>query len=132
MRIRATSALLAALLLSPAAHLLLAKQARSGAMVVRVNVLRTCSLDTRGSDSARGAVVLTCSRGSGTEAGVFSTVSGVSPISRVIPVPARETTVVASRPTLLAAQASDYTGSPDDPDAPDAPVASHQVVTLNF
>jgi hypothetical protein len=120
------STLLAVLLLTGSAVDLLAKQ-RSGAMVVRVNVLRTCSLDTRGSDTARGAVVLTCSRGSGTEAGVYSSVSGQPPINRVIPVPARETTVIASRPTLLAAQASDYNGL-----EPGARVAAHQVVTLNF
>ena len=126
MRVRTTSTLVAVLFLTGTAADLLAKQARSGAMVVRVSVLRTCSLDTRGTDSAHGAVVLTCSRGSGTEAGVYSTVSGQTPSSRVIPVPARETTVIASRPTLLAAQA---TGDDGDPAAP-AP--SHQVVTLNF
>jgi hypothetical protein len=127
MRFRSTITLLAVLLLGGAAVDLLAKQ-RGAAMVVRVNVLRTCSVDMRGSGAAEGAVQITCSRGSGTEAGVLSTVSGASgstSISRVIPVPARETTVVASRPTLLAA-ASGFSGSSS------ARVASRQVVTLNF
>jgi hypothetical protein len=126
MRSRVFSTLLAVILLSGTTFDLLARQARSGAMVVRVSVLRTCSIDMRGSGAAQGAVQITCSRGSGTEAGIFSTVSGQPPVSRVVPVPARETTVIASRPTLMAAAASDSNGSST------ARVASRQVVTLNF
>jgi len=126
MRACAFSTLLAVIVLSGTTFDLLARQARSGAMVVRVSVLRTCSVDMRGSGAAEGAVQITCSRGSGTDAGVFSTVSGQPPVSRVVPVAARETTVIASRPTLLAAAASGYSGSST------ARVASHQVVTLNF
>ena len=121
------STLLALVLLSGTTFALLAKQARGAAMVVRVNVLRTCSVDTRASGAVEGTVRMTCSRGSGAEAGVFSTVSGVPPVSRVVPVPARQTTIVASRPTRVApAAASGNNGSPT------SRVASRQVVTLNF
>ena len=98
-------------------------ETRTAWLVVRVNVIRTCSVDTRGSGAAEGAVVLTCSRG-GSEPGVVSTITGgAGGRSRVVPVPARQMTIVATRPALQAARNAPSTtaGAP-----------TRQVVVLNF
>ena len=94
-------------------------------MQIRVNVVRACSVDTRGVDG-QGTVAVTCSRG--TAAGVMASGSGAE--TRVIPVPARQTTVVSTRPERVA--------SPDAGPADTGlgitrtPTTTRQVVTVNF
>ncbi len=92
-------------------------ESRSSALQVRVNVVRSCSVDTRGV-SDQGMIALTCSRG--TAAGVVTT--GVGSNTRVIPVPARQTTFVPARPTAAAASGR----------GPLTSAAPRQVVTVNF
>jgi hypothetical protein len=97
---------------------------RTGRLVVRVNVIRSCSVETR-SSAAEGAVLVTCSR-AGSEPGVVSTVAGAGLPSRVVPVPARQTTVVA---TPAAARRA---GNGADATAATTGPATRQVVVLNF
>lgn len=90
-------------------------ESRSSALQVRVNVVRACSVDTRGV-TEKGTIALTCSRG--TAAGVVST--GVGANTRVIPVPARQTTFVPARPASTSAN------------GPATRLSTRQVVTVNF
>jgi hypothetical protein len=88
-------------------------ETRSAALAVRVIVVRGCSVQSRGGVTTDASVALTCNRG--TEPGVVSTVSGgTPPVMRVVPVPARQTTIVATRPAVRTA------------------VPARQVVTVNF
>jgi hypothetical protein len=105
----ALAVLLVAALQSPRA------ESRTAALQVRVNVVRACSVDTRGA-ADRGTIALTCSRS--TAAGAVST--GAGPNARVVPVPARQTTMVPTRSAI-----------PTGPGATTAP-STRQVVTLNF
>ena len=96
-------------------------------MAVRVNVVRGCSVQSRGGLTTEASVTLTCNRG--TEPGVVSTVSGGSqPRTRVVPVPARQTTVVATRPALSVLMANPPAAMP----AVRAAVPARQIVTVNF
>ena len=95
-------------------------ESRSSAMQVRVNVVRSCSVDSRGSGD-EGTVALTCSRG--TAAGVVATGSGSA--TRVVPVPSRQTTVVSRQPAVVA-------GPGPASGTTRAPTATRQVVTVNF
>ena len=97
-------------------------ETRTARLVVRVNVIRSCSVETR-SSAMEGAVLVTCSRG-GSEPGVVSTVSGAGLASRVVPVPARQTTVVATPAPMRVATSN-------GPAAAAAPT-TRQVVVLNF
>jgi hypothetical protein len=123
MRSRSTLALLAgALMLSittaPSA------QTGSGSVLVRVNVVRSCHLQTMG-DVPSGAVAITCSRGT---AGVVATGTGSS-MTRVTPLPARQTTVISMRAPLP--EGLDGTG--DAASTPDtAGSAAYEMITLNF
>ena len=99
-------------------------ESRSTSMQVRVHVVRACSVDTRGAGDQRG-IALTCSRG--TAAGVVSTGSG--PNARVIPVPARQTTLVPAR--LAPAAPGAAAGAAAEDGLPIAP-PTRQVVTFNF
>ena len=93
-------------------------ETRSSTMQVRVNVVRACSIDTRGSGEM-GTIALTCS---GTSAsGVVSAGSGAN--ARVIPVPARQTTVVT--PPAVAQNGTGAT-------AARAGAPLRQIVTVNF
>jgi hypothetical protein len=92
-------------------------ESRSSALQVRVNVVRSCSVDTRGA-SDQGTIALTCGRGM--TAGVVST--GVGPNTRVIPVPARQTTFVPARPAAAAPGGS----------GPSTRLSTRQIVTVNF
>jgi hypothetical protein len=112
LHIAALGGLLLAALQTPRA------ESRSSAMQVRVNVVRACSVDTRAAD-VEGTVALTCSRG--VAAGVVSTGSG--PDARVIPVPARQTTIVAARPAIVSGSGATPTR---------AATPTRRVVTLNF
>jgi hypothetical protein len=101
-------------------------ETRSARLVIRVNVIRSCSVETRSSAAAESAVLLTCSR-SATEPGVASTVDGARPVTRVVPIPARQTTVVATpRPVPAAANAAVMTPGTG------AGTATRQLVILNF
>lgn len=93
-------------------------ETRSSMMQVRVNVVRACSIETRGSGEA-STVALTCT-GART-AGVVSAGSGSE--ARVVPVPTRQTTVV-SAPAVV----QDSTGTTTV--RAGAPV--RQIVTVNF
>jgi hypothetical protein len=84
---------------------------------VRVHVVRACSVDTRGA-TEQGTIALTCSRG--TAAGVVSTGSGAN--TRIIPVPARATTFVPTRPTSTTVSSGGPASRP----------STRQVVTVNF
>ncbi len=95
-------------------------ESRSSALLVRVNVVRACSVDARGAGD-EGTVALTCSRGTAT--GMVVTGSGTT--SRVVPVPARQTTVVSTPADFAAVQ-----GSATAPRR--ASAATRQVVTVNF
>jgi hypothetical protein len=90
-------------------------ETRSSALQVRVNVVRSCSIDTRGA----GEIALTCT-GART-AGVVTAGSG--PGARIVPVPARQTTVVS-------APAASQTGTGAGTARAGAPV--RQIVTVNF
>ena len=90
-------------------------ESRSSALQVRVNVVRSCSVDTRGA-SEQGTIALTCSRG--TAAGVIS--MGVGASTRIIAIPARQTTFVPTRPTATAAN------------GPATRLSARQIVTVNF
>jgi hypothetical protein len=111
LHLMALAVLLVAALQAPRA------ESRSSALQVRVNVVRSCSVDTRGA-TEQGTIALTCSRG--TAAGVVSTGSGAN--TRVIPVPARQTTFVPARPTSASTAASGAATRP----------STRQVVTVNF
>jgi hypothetical protein len=100
-------------------------ETRSAALSVRVIVVRGCSVQSRGGLTTEASVALTCSRG--TEPGVVSTVSEGSRAVRVVPVPARQTTVVATRPALSVMMAD-----PPTMPAVRATVPPRQVVTVNF
>ena len=95
-------------------------ESRSSVMQVRVNVVRACSVDTSGVDG-QGTVAVTCNRG--TAAGVMASGSGSA--TRMVPVPARQTTVVSTR---LEPVARPETG----PAAARTPATTRQVVTVNF
>ena len=101
-------------------------ETRSARLVIRVNVIRSCSVETRSSAAAETAVLLTCSR-SGTEPGVVSTVDGARPVTRVVPIPARQTTVVAT-PRLAPATANSAVTATGT----GAGTATRQLVILNF
>jgi len=109
LHLTALAVLLVAALQAPRA------ESRSSALQVRVNVVRACSVDTRGVGD-QGTIALTCSRGTG--AGVVST--GVGANTRVIAVPARQTTFVPARPAATAAG------------GPASSLSTRQVVTVNF
>ena len=88
------------------------------AMQVRVTVVRSCSVDTRKAGEM-GTIALTCT--GVPSGGVVTTGSG--PDVRVVPVPTRQTTVVAARPT------------PENTTGPSATVTERpvrQIVTVNF
>jgi hypothetical protein len=106
----ALGVLLVAALQSPKA------ETRSSSLQVRVNVVRACSVDTRGA-ADQGTIALTCSRG--TAASVAST--GTAQNTRVIPIPARQTTLVPTRAAGMATTASGAT----------AP-STRQVIIVNF
>jgi hypothetical protein len=91
-------------------------ESRSSALQVRVTVVRSCSFETRGAGRS-ATLALTC--GGGT-AGVVSTGSGAG--ARVIPVPARQTTVLSPRSSQNSTTRTALRA--------DAPV--RQVVTVNF
>lgn len=93
-------------------------ETRSSMMQVRVNVVRSCSIDARGAGEA-GTIAVTCTGTRG--AGVVSTGTGSE--ARIVPVPTRETTVVAT-PAVL--QGSTGTG------AARPSVPARHVVTVNF
>ena len=93
-------------------------ETRSSVMQVRVNVVRSCSIETRGVGEA-GTVALTCT-GART-AGVVSAGSGAD--ARIVPVPTRQTTVV-SAPTVR------QNGTGATTARAGAPV--RQIVTVNF
>ena len=93
-------------------------ETRSSALQVRVNVVRACSIDTRGAGEM-GTVAITCT-GAGT-AGVMSAGSGSN--ARVVPVPTRETTVVTAQPTLQDATRLETAR---------AEVPVRRIVTVNF
>ena len=109
LHLTALGVLLVAALQSPKA------ETRSSSLQVRVNVVRTCSVDTRGADD-QGLIALTCSRGA--SARVAS--SGAPQNARVIPIPARQTTYVSTRAAA--------TPTPGTTTAP----STRQVVTVNF
>jgi hypothetical protein len=97
-------------------------ESRSAALAVRVTVVRSCAVDT-GVPGADGGVAVTCTRGATTQAGVASTMAaGTRTVTRVVPIPARQMTIVASRPALLAAMRN----------LPTSSTAPRQLVTLNF
>jgi len=104
----ALGVLLVAALQSPKA------ETRSSPLQVRVNVVRACSVDTRGAGD-QGSIALTCSRG--TAARVAN--SAAPQNARVIPIPARQTTFVSTRAAIAA------------PAGTIAP-STRQVVTVNF
>jgi hypothetical protein len=102
-------------------------ETRSAALAVRVIVVRGCSVQSRGGTTTQASVTLTCSRG--TEPGVVSTVSGgTQSVTRIVPVPARQTTVVATRPALSVMMANPPATMP----AVRAALPARQVVTVNF
>jgi len=102
-------------------------ETRAAALAVRVTVVRGCSVQSRGGLTTDASVALTCSRGTGP--GVVSTVSGGTPaLTRVVPVPARQTTIVATRPALSAPLVNLRAATP----AARATVPARQVVTVNF
>ena len=101
-------------------------ETRTGRLVVRVNVIRSCSVETR-SSGAENAVLLTCSR-VGTEPGVVSTGAGGGLANRVVPVPARQTTVVAN-PAAARGVGNGPNGSSSQGTVGPA---TRQVVVLNF
>jgi len=102
----ALGVLLVAALQSPKA------ETRSSSLQVRVNVVRACSVDTRD----QGTIALTCSRG--TAASVVSTGTAQT---RIIPIPARQTTLVPTRAAGTATTAGGTTGP-----------LTRQVITVNF
>jgi hypothetical protein len=89
-------------------------ETRSSALQVRVNVVRACSIDTRGARE----IALTCTGAS--TAGVVT--SGSGPDARVVPVPSRQTTVVTA--PVSQGEASAATARPGAP--------ARQIVTVNF
>jgi hypothetical protein len=93
-------------------------ESRSSAMQVRVNVVRACSIDTRGAGEM-GTIALTCTGAS--TGGVITTGSG--PNARVVPVPSRQTTVVSAPAAPR-----------NDTDTTTAPAGARvrQIVTVNF
>ena len=93
-------------------------ETRSSVMQVQVNVVRACSIDTRGAGEM-GTIALTCTGAS--TGGVVTTGSG--PNARVVPVPSRQTTVV-SAPTAPQ--------NPTDPAGARAGARLRQMVTVNF
>ena len=102
-------------------------ETHSAALSVRVIVVRGCSVQSRGGLNTQASVALTCNRG--TEPGVVSTVSGGSqPVTRIVPVPARQTTVVATRPALSVMM----TNPPASMPGVRAALPARQVVTVNF
>jgi hypothetical protein len=124
MRSRSTLALLAGALMltittAPSA------QTGSGSVLVRVNVVRSCSLKTT-SDIPSGAVSVTCSRGT---AAVLAA-SSASPATRVVPLPARQTTVIAARPPQPSSLPASTYAAAAPTSKPAAPAL--QVITLNF
>jgi hypothetical protein len=90
-------------------------ETRSSALQVRVTVVRSCSIDTRGT----GEIALTCT-GART-AGVVTAGSGRN--ARIVPVPTRQTTVV-SAPAVSQSGAGAATGR--------AGATVRQIVTVNF
>ena len=90
-------------------------ETRSSTMQVRVTVVRACSIDTRGV----GEVALTCT---GVRGGSMVS-AGSGSNARVVPVPTRQTTVVAM-PALA------QNGSGQTTARAGTPV--RQIVTLNF
>lgn len=92
---------------------------RSAPMIVRVNVVRACSIDTSAAGTPDGAVNVTCGRGNAT--GITTSTPG-SP-ARVVPVPPRQTT------TILPARVAVLAGTAQ---APRNSLAARRVVTLNF
>ncbi len=109
LHLAALGALLLAALQTPKA------ESRSSVLHVRVNVVRACAVDTRGAGEV-GTISLTCSGGGAT--GVVS--AGAGPNARVIPVPARQTTVVSTR-SILQTGAMTPEGTRE-----------RQVITVNF
>jgi hypothetical protein len=93
-------------------------ETRSSTMQVRVTVVRACSIDTRGAGESE-TVALTCT--SATSANVATTGSGRN--ARVVPLPTRQTTVVAAPPAVQHASSSATTR---------AGTAVRQIVTVNF
>ena len=93
-------------------------ETRSSVMQVQVNVVRACAIDTRGTGEV-GTIALRCT-GAG-RGGVITAGSG--PNARIVPVPARQTTVVDA-PTAP----QDGTG----PTAARAGVPLRPIVTVNF
>ena len=112
LQLAAIGGLLLAALQSPRA------ETRSSVMQVRVNVVRSCSIDTRGVGEM-GTIALTCTGASG--AGVVSAGSGSD--ARVVPVPTRQTTVVTTPSTRQnsTGPATSQGGTP-----------VRQIVTVNF
>jgi hypothetical protein len=93
-------------------------ETRSSVMQVQVNVVRACSIDTRGTGEV-GTITLRCTgAGSG---GVITAGSG--PNARIVPVPARQT-------TLVSAPAAPQNGT--GPATARAGVPLRQIVTVNF
>jgi hypothetical protein len=93
-------------------------ESRSSAMQVRVNVVRACSVETRGGGEP-GTIALTCNGGS--TPGVVSAGSGAT--ARIVPVPTRQTTIVAAHPIRQSVTGPERT-------AAETPV--RQIVTVNF
>lgn len=122
-------------------------ESRSTAMVVRVSVVRSCSIDTNGAATPTGAVNVTCTRGatangvnvatsipaansSTGSAGALTPASATTATTatlamstRVVPIrPLQTTTILPARPALLLGSTL----------ATRFALAPRQLVTLNF
>ena len=110
-----------------AAALLMLLAADAGAqrqsLQLNIVVVRSCAVQTAGAGMTTAAVTVTCSRGN---AAVATTITG-NTAPRVVALPARQATVVATHTTLATARGRDAARL-----AAGVPSAAHQLVTLNF